>query len=147
MATQQEKDETSTTIDWKTGSLGSYPLPELKLGTSIGTATMPDDDKVYQQSDLLKPVLMDIAQFGLNYAYKKLSKPDDDHEGEKFSTTKKPKKVIIVGAGMAGLSAGYELCKVGHDVEILEMQTRLGGRVKTVGEKEGFAKHCYVDGM
>jgi len=90
---------------------------------------------------------MDIARFGLNYAYKKMFKAYGDYKGDKFTSTKNPKKVIIVGAGMAGLSAGYELSKVGHDVEILEMQTRLGGRVKTIGEKEGFAKYCYVDGM
>lgn len=27
-----------------------------------------------------------------------------------------PKKIIIIGAGMAGLSAGYELTQLGHDV-------------------------------
>src|SRR5262245_39915197 len=30
------------------------------------------------------------------------------------------KKIIIIGAGMAGLSAGYELSQLGHDVTILE---------------------------
>jgi monoamine oxidase len=43
-----------------------------------------------------------------------------------------PKKVIIVGAGMAGLSAGYELMKLGHDVTILEARPRPGGRVHTL---------------
>ena len=33
-----------------------------------------------------------------------------------------PKKVIIVGAGLAGLSAGYELLKAGHEPFILEAQ-------------------------
>ena len=133
MATQQKMDETSEEIDWITGNLGSYPLPEFKLGTSIKAVTHDDanpDKVITQQSGLLKPVLMDIAQFGLNYAYNKLHKPDDDHEkGTNFQRPKSQKKVIIVGAGMAGLSAGYELSKVaiGHDVEILEMQTRLGG--------------------
>src|SRR2546427_5386607 len=27
-----------------------------------------------------------------------------------------PKKVIVIGAGLAGLSAGYELTQAGHDV-------------------------------
>ena len=65
----------------------------------------------------------------------------------RYTKTDKPKDVIIVGAGMAGLSAAYELAQVGHRVQILEMQERVGGRVKTFGEKEGFAKHLYVDGM
>lgn len=42
------------------------------------------------------------------------------------------KKVVIVGAGMAGLVAGYELKKAGYDVTILEAQNRIGGRVYTV---------------
>ncbi len=32
----------------------------------------------------------------------------------------KPKKVIIVGAGLAGLSAASELLRAGHDPLILE---------------------------
>src|SRR5438270_1491044 len=42
------------------------------------------------------------------------------------------KKIIIIGAGMAGLSAAYELTQLGHDVTILEARTRPGGRVQTL---------------
>ena len=45
-----------------------------------------------------------------------------------------PKKIIIIGAGMAGLSAGYELTQAGHDVTILEARNRPGGRVQTLRE-------------
>ena len=44
----------------------------------------------------------------------------------------KPKRVVIVGAGMAGLVAAYELLKAGHDPIILEGRQRVGGRVYTV---------------
>jgi monoamine oxidase len=44
----------------------------------------------------------------------------------------KPRKVIVVGAGLAGLTAAYELVNWGHDVTVLEAQTRPGGRVYTL---------------
>jgi monoamine oxidase len=43
-----------------------------------------------------------------------------------------PKRVIVVGAGLAGLCTAYELCALGHDVTVLEAQTRPGGRVQTL---------------
>lgn len=47
--------------------------------------------------------------------------------------TKGPaKKVLILGAGMAGLVAAYELSQLGHDVTVLEARTRPGGRVHTL---------------
>jgi monoamine oxidase len=46
----------------------------------------------------------------------------------------KPKKIIVVGAGMAGLCAAYELRRAGHEVEMLEARPRVGGRVYTLRE-------------
>lgn len=42
-----------------------------------------------------------------------------------------PKKVIVIGAGMAGLAAAQELVTQGHEVLILEGRDRVGGRVWT----------------
>ena len=41
-------------------------------------------------------------------------------------------KVVILGAGMAGLSAAYELGKAGYDCTVLEVRDRVGGRNWTV---------------
>jgi len=46
--------------------------------------------------------------------------------------TKIPKKIIIIGAGMAGLVAASLLKQAGHDITILEASDRVGGRVYTL---------------
>ena len=43
--------------------------------------------------------------------------------------TAKPKHVIIIGAGFAGLAAAHELVKKGIKVTVLEARNRIGGRV------------------
>ena len=53
------------------------------------------------------------------------------------------KKVLILGAGMAGLVAGYELAKLGHDVTLLEARARPGGRVHTL--REPFSDGLYAE--
>jgi monoamine oxidase len=42
------------------------------------------------------------------------------------------KRVIVLGAGMAGLAAAYELAKAGYSLTILEARSRAGGRNWTV---------------
>ena len=51
--------------------------------------------------------------------------------------------MLILGAGMAGLVAGYELSKLGHDVILLEARSRPGGRVFTL--REPFADGLYAE--
>jgi monoamine oxidase len=51
-----------------------------------------------------------------------------------------PRRVVVVGAGMAGLTAAMLLKEAGHTVTILEARNRLGGRVYTY---RGFADGMY----
>jgi monoamine oxidase len=53
------------------------------------------------------------------------------------------KKVIVVGAGFAGLAAAWELVQLGHDVTVLEAQTRPGGRVYTL--RSPFSDGLYAE--
>lgn len=43
-----------------------------------------------------------------------------------------PKNVVILGGGLAGLAAGYELKQAGHNITILEARKFPGGRVQTI---------------
>jgi monoamine oxidase len=53
------------------------------------------------------------------------------------------RRVIVAGAGLAGLSAAYELDRAGFDVVILEARTRPGGRVYTL--REPFSDGLYAE--
>lgn len=57
--------------------------------------------------------------------------------------THPPKRVIVVGAGMAGLVAAYELLRAGHDPLVLEAQQRVGGRIYTL--REPFSDGLYAE--
>ena len=53
------------------------------------------------------------------------------------------KHILIMGAGMAGLSAAYELKRAGHQVTILEARQRIGGRIYTL--REPFSHGLYAE--
>jgi monoamine oxidase len=54
--------------------------------------------------------------------------------------TSHSKKVLIAGAGIAGLVAAGELKRAGHEVQIIEAQQRVGGRILTL-------RHPFSDGL
>jgi monoamine oxidase len=53
------------------------------------------------------------------------------------------KRIVILGAGLAGLSAGWELHNAGHDVTILEAQLHPGGRAHTI--RDGLSDDLYAE--
>lgn len=48
------------------------------------------------------------------------------------AVSRTPPKVVVIGAGFAGLSCAYQLQRAGADVQVLEARNRLGGRVFTL---------------
>ncbi|MBV8316046.1 MAG: FAD-dependent oxidoreductase [Planctomycetaceae bacterium] len=52
----------------------------------------------------------------------------------------RPGRIVVVGAGLAGLAAALELVESGHDVTVLEARMRPGGRVLT-------ARDPFADGF
>ena len=67
-------------------------------------------------------------------------------ESSQENTIKNPavtKKIIIGGAGLAGLCCAYELMKKGHEVIVLEASGRHGGHVLTV--HDGLSDGLYGD--
>ena len=53
------------------------------------------------------------------------------------------KEVLVLGAGLSGLAAAYELKKAGFVVTVLEARTRPGGRVLTY--RDPFADGLYAE--
>jgi monoamine oxidase len=53
------------------------------------------------------------------------------------------KKALILGAGLAGLGAAWELFEAGHDVTVLEARSTPGGRVCTL--RDAFADGLYAE--
>ncbi len=54
-----------------------------------------------------------------------------------------PKKIIVAGAGIGGLSCAWELVRRGHDVTVIEASERTGGHVKTF--RDGLDDALYAD--
>ncbi|MBD2195505.1 MULTISPECIES: flavin monoamine oxidase family protein [Calothrix] len=52
-------------------------------------------------------------------------------EMSQLSNFQKGKRITILGAGIAGLVAAYELERMGHEVDIMEASPRIGGRIWT----------------
>ncbi len=60
------------------------------------------------------------------------------------SSPKSP-EIVVVGAGLGGLTAAYRLHKKGKNVNVYEARTRIGGRVHTVLIKNQDGGYSYVE--
>lgn len=55
--------------------------------------------------------------------------------GDRFTATDKPKTVLVVGGGVAGLEAARVAAERGHRVTLCEAGSRLGGNFRLAGEQ------------
>ncbi|MEZ5734104.1 MAG: FAD-dependent oxidoreductase [Paracoccaceae bacterium] len=55
--------------------------------------------------------------------------------GDRFTPAEKPRRIVVVGAGPAGLEAARVAAERGHRVDIFEAQPRIGGQFRLAGEQ------------
>ena len=60
-----------------------------------------------------------------------------------FSNSTDDKRIIVIGAGLAGLSCAYELDQAGFNVMLIEARSRPGGRVSTY--RDSFSDNLYSE--
>ena len=71
-------------------------------------------------------------------------------ERPELATLNKSRKVLILGAGISGLTAAYELSRKGYEVQVLEASFRAGGRNLTLRagdriDETGYPQVCKFD--
>ncbi|KAM4703091.1 L-amino-acid oxidase [Rhinophrynus dorsalis] len=92
---------------------GIMKLPLMIASCFLWATAVSDENplsKCFQDKDYKE--LLRIARRGLN-------------------KTTKPKRIVIVGAGIAGLTAAKVLEDAGHKITVLEASERVGGRIYT----------------
>jgi len=55
--------------------------------------------------------------------------------GDRFTAAAVPRRIVVVGAGPAGLEAARVAAERGHRVDIFEAQPRIGGQFRLAGEQ------------
>ncbi|NES23534.1 MAG: FAD-dependent oxidoreductase [Symploca sp. SIO3E6] len=95
--------------------------------------------------------LLGVGAVGAGLGYSRLSKPqptifqqDSLDLPQQLSA---PKKVVVVGAGLAGLACAYELSQRGFTVTLLERAPQLGGKIASwsiqVGKETFLMEHGF----
>ncbi|MFY0534672.1 flavin monoamine oxidase family protein [Nannocystis pusilla] len=109
------------------GKLGGWLALGFACDFDRGGDPQVDDDRWQRALQIARDLLL-IGPEGQDLKLEYLKILIDDG----LPPTDAPKKVLVIGAGIAGLTAGLLLKQAGHDVTILEANAnRIGGRIKT----------------
>ncbi|XP_047341149.1 lysine-specific histone demethylase 1 homolog 3 [Impatiens glandulifera] len=104
--------------------------PDKVIGTMLNMDA-PTTDK--WNEELTKRVVPVISSNDEHLFDEAKSVPNHHFEGSMTSQndSKEKRRIIVIGAGPAGLSAARHLQRQGYSVDILEARNRIGGRVYT----------------
>ena len=95
------------------------------------TEPLPFSSPRFSRRTALK--LLGVGTVGGALGYSRVVKPQPAHfQQDSLDLPKqltKPKSVVVVGAGLAGLAAAYELSQRGFQVTLLEKSPNLGGKI------------------
>jgi monoamine oxidase len=83
------------------------------------------------------------ADMTLLQTEKQLAVSSGPHRGLESQTLTPRRKIAVIGAGLAGLCAAYELNGLGYDVTVYEARGRVGGRIHTL---DGFVEGKIAEG-
>jgi monoamine oxidase len=56
------------------------------------------------------------------------------------------RRIVVLGAGLSGLSAAYDLAQKGFDVTVIEARERIGGRIQTLRKPFRDGQHIELGG-
>lgn len=114
---------------------------------------MSDMNDAFNRRDLLRMIGAAAGGTALFHAMSALgyAQESDFSGAPELDGVPRGAKVIILGAGIAGLVTAHELRKAGYDVSMLEYNDHVGGRSMTLRggdeyeELGGFKQHCRFD--
>jgi monoamine oxidase len=97
----------------------------------------------YKRRDFIKKTMLAGMSAAVLKTNPVLAGNQDEQKESLIKSPRSVKKIIVGGAGIAGLCCAYELMKKGHEVIVLEASGRHGGHVFTV--HDGLSDGLYGD--
>jgi monoamine oxidase len=103
---------------------------------------MLDDNVVIRRRDLLSLIGAMAGSAAMYHAMTSLGFASDSRYGGPVKLEGDPKgaSVLILGAGLAGMTAAFELRNAGYKVQVLEYNARAGGRNWTLRGGDSFTE-------